>query len=68
MSRSNRKRFADMSDAELIEYERTENYRIGRADAFDHGNPETILEYWDRGAPEYAELLSIVRNLLGRVR
>lgn len=71
--RAGRKRFEDMSLEELQAYERTENYRIGRADAFDHGNPETILEYWERGAPTYDEptydeLLVIVRNLLGRIR
>lgn len=62
-----RKRFDDMSTDELLAYERSENYRIGRADAFNHGNPETILEYWERDAPTHDELLAIVRNLLRRV-
>jgi hypothetical protein len=65
---SRRKRISEMSDAELIVYEQSENYRIGRTDAFDHGNPETVLEYWERDAPTHDELLSIVRNLLRRVR
>lgn len=62
-----RKRFHEMSVAELQAYEQTANYRTGRADAFDHGNPETVLEYWEREAPNHDEPLAIVRNLLGRV-
>lgn len=67
MSRK-RKRFEDMSVAELQDYEQTDAYTVGRRDAFDHGNPETILEYMERDAPTYDELVAIVRNLLGRVQ
>jgi hypothetical protein len=63
-----RKRISEMSDAELSAYDQSESYRIGRADAFDHGNPETILGYWKRCAPDHDELLAIVRNLLGRAQ
>lgn len=62
-----RKRFSEMSLEELQAYEVSENYRTGRADAFSHGSFETIMEYWDMSAPTYDELLSIVRNLLGRL-
>jgi hypothetical protein len=65
MSRG-RKRMEDMSTEELLAYERSANYRIGRSDAFDHGNPETILEYWERDEPTDVELRAIVRNLLKR--
>jgi hypothetical protein len=61
-----RKRFYEMSVSEMQAYEQSEQYRVGRADAFSHGNPETVLEYWDREEPTYAELTTIVRNLLGR--
>jgi len=64
---SRRKRFEDMSTAELLEYEKTERYAHGRADAFNHGTPATIKEYWNQEAPTPAELLEIVYNLLGRV-
>lgn len=62
-----RKRFHEMSVQELTAYEQSQAYRVGRADTFDHGNPETILEYWDREEPSHQELLTIVRNLLGRI-
>lgn len=66
MSRG-RKRFSEMSVAELEAYEQSERAVRGRQDAFDHGNTETILEYWDRSAPTYDELLTIVRNLLTKL-
>lgn len=62
-----RKRFYEMSVDELNAYDQSESYRTGRADAFDHGNPETILEYWGRDAPTHDELLVIVRNMLSRL-
>lgn len=61
-----RKRFYDMTPEELQAYEASDQYRVGRTDAFDHGSNETIFEYWDRDAPNYEELLTIVRNLLKR--
>ncbi len=65
MSRG-RKRFEDMSIDELLAYEQSSGYAIGRAAAFDYGNPATILEYWTRDEPSHSELLAIVRNLLRR--
>lgn len=62
-----RKRFADMTLSELEAYEEGERYQTGRKDAFNHGNPETIIEYWDRDAPNHDELLIIVRNILSRM-
>lgn len=55
-----------MSISELEAYDQSERYRTGRQDAFDRGNPETILEYWDRDAPNHDELLAVVRNILSR--
>lgn len=63
----NRKRFSEMTMKELQEYEDTQSYHRGRSDAFGHGNPETIKEYWDRSAPTHDELLLIVRNILNRL-
>ena len=59
-----RKRFADMTDAELEAYDASDRYTCGRRDAFDHGKPETILKYWEREEPTLEELCTIVKNLL----
>lgn len=67
MSRSNRKRFADMTLAELEAYDQTDSYQRGRADAFDHGEPSTVLEYWGREEPNDAELRLIVKNILQKM-
>lgn len=59
-----RKRFSEMTVEELEAYDASDRYVAGRADAFDHGNSETILEYWDRDEPSDAELRAIIRNML----
>lgn len=63
-----RKRFSEMTVAELEAYEQTERYSEGREMAFDRGNPETILEYWEREEPTDTELRIIIKNILYRIR
>ena len=62
---SKRKRFYEMTNEELTELDNSERYTKGRAAAFDHGLPETILEYWERQEPNDSELRAIVKNILG---
>jgi hypothetical protein len=63
-----RKRFSEMSVAELEAIDNSDRYLRGRADAFDHGNPETVLDYWHRETPDDTELRAIVKNILERLR
>lgn len=63
-----RKSWREMSDAELEAIDNVYAYTRGRADAFDHGKPETILEYLDREDPSKEELLVIIRNILTRMQ
>lgn len=53
--------------AELEVEDKAERYRTGRADAFDHGKPETILRYWAMYKPTTEELHTIIRNMLDRM-
>lgn len=53
--------------AELEVEDKAERYRTGRADAFDHGKPETILRYWGMYSPTTEELHTIIRNMLDRM-
>jgi hypothetical protein len=59
-----RKRFDEMTVAELEAYERSSNYDIGRQAAFTNWLPETIIEYWLRKEPDDFELREIVKNML----
>jgi hypothetical protein len=62
-----RKRFVEMTVEELTAIDNSQRYIIGRSDAFDHGKPETILEYWEREEPSNNELVSIIKNILNRM-
>jgi hypothetical protein len=64
---SRRKRFNEMSLAELEALETSERYAKGRSDAFYHGNPDTVLEYWEREEPTDTELRVIIKNILYRM-
>jgi hypothetical protein len=59
-----RRRFSEMSAEELTAYDQSASYARGRADAFDHGKPETIDEYWEREEPSDAEVRVILRNVV----
>lgn len=62
-----RKRFREMTATELDAFDASDRYRRGREDAFDHGNPDTVLEYWERAEPTDAELRVIIKNVLQRL-
>lgn len=62
-----RKRFSEMTLEELQALEQSENYIRGRRDAFDHGNPDTVLEYWNHEEPTDEELRVILKNILYRL-
>lgn len=62
-----RKRYSEMSLEELMAEDARTSYEHGRADAFDHGKPETVLRYWEQQEPSDDELRIIVKNLLERM-
>ena len=66
---SKRPNYREMDLAQLEAIDHDDRIRTGRADAFDHGKPETILKYWDEyGEPNPSELRTIVRNILERLQ
>ena len=62
-----RKRYSEMALEELMQEDAKDNYERGRADAFDHGKPETVLWYWEQEEPTDEDLRSIVKNMLRRM-
>lgn len=62
------KPLSKMSLEELMAIDRETSRREGRADAFDHGNPETVIRYWNDQEPSLEELYVIIRNILERMR